>query len=121
MAAQPQTAPRGEPEEAEEPEPDPAESAPWELRCYRVPRFIAQLEKEILEAHYAEDLCALFRQAYGDLHVMTYLMEHFSSAEEISDLSVQMIGKSLRSALHVLNKACVVLADFRPVEQPETI
>lgn len=120
VAVQPLPAPQAAPRAALEPEPGPAAPVQRELRCYSVPRFIAEFEKEVLEAHHAEDLCDLFRLAYGDLHVTTYLMEHFSSAEKVSDITVQMIGQSLRSALHILNKACDVLADFTLVEQPAT-
>lgn len=120
VAARPQAAPRPEPSAARKPAPGPADAVPHELRCYRVPSFIAQYEKEALAAHKAEDLFALFASAYSDLYVTAYLLENFSDAEEVGGPDIQMIGANLQSTLHVLNKVRTVLADFKPVDLPAT-
>lgn len=120
VATRPQPEPRPEQSAARKPAPGSADAVPHETRCYRVPSFIVQYEKEALAAHKAENLFALFASAYSDLYVTAYLLENFSDAEEVGGPDIQMIGAHLQSTLQVLNKVRTVLADFKPVDLPAT-
>ena len=98
---------------------EPAKT-PDEIRSYRVPGFIVDKEKFLLNYHKAGSWQEMFSMTYDRLFVTVMLMQNFPAEEEIDGFTLQLIAESLMMPLGLLNSLCAMVADFRPPEE-ETV
>lgn len=91
---------------------------PSEFRTYRLPWFIVDEEKEMLEVTGARDWQEMFHQTRCQLRTLATLMQHFDVSEEVDGFFLNQIAENIMEpTLDMLDRLCSLVADFR--EQPE--
>lgn len=91
---------------------------PSAFRTYRLPWFIVDEEKEMLEVTGARDWQEMFHQTRCQLRTLATLMQHFDVSEEVDGFFLNQISETIMEpALDMLDRLCSLVADFR--EQPE--
>ena len=91
---------------------------PSEFRTYRLPWFIVDEEKEMLEVTGAQDWQEMFHQIRCQLRTLATLMQHFDEYEEVDGFFLNQIAENIMEpTLDMLDRLCSLIADFR--EQPE--
>jgi|GEM_PF-1674245 hypothetical protein len=93
----------------------PQENEPDQIRCYRVPGFIAREEQATMREHRATDLLDLLHKAHENFFITSFLLRNFDLDEEVTGFRLQQIGLQLEYPIRMLNRACSLLGDFRPV------
>ena len=114
------------PSQSQNPSPSPAsesitvQSSPDAVRCYRVPGFIVDHEKQMLEDYEMSDWQEVFNQVYFSLSATVTLMRRFSENDCDEKDVFQMIGDHLWFTMHAFGKLQSVLTDFelQPEAQP---
>ena len=104
--------------ESEQGEVEEPVKKPSEFRTYRLPWFIVDEEKEMLEVTGARDWQEMFHQTRCQLRTLATLMQHFDESEEVDGFFLNQIAENIMEpTLDMLDKLCSLIADFR--EQPE--
>ena len=106
-------------DQGEPPEPAPQEARSQlkeadQIRCYRVPGFIVQDEREVLAEHQASDLLALLRKAREDVFLTSFLLQNFYEYVNVTGATLQQIGEHLDYPVRILNQLCSILVDYHP-------
>ena len=89
-------------------------------RCYSIPAFMLDEERDLLDAYDADDLADLLDRLYVDLHVTATLMEHVDIEMETDGEFIHMLGTHLRATLRFLHRVSSVLGDFKLISRAET-
>lgn len=104
--------------ESEQVEVEEPLKKPSEFRTYRLPWFIVDVEKEMLELTGAQDWQEMFHQTRCQLRTLATLMQHFDESEEVDGFFLNQIAENIMEpTLDMLDRLCSLIADFR--EQPE--
>jgi hypothetical protein len=112
QAENPSAEPNGRDADEESTRPEPAAC---ETRCYRLPGYILDAEREMLEFWKAEDWQELFNKAHDQIYATVLLMERVPAEEKIDGFSIALIVESLMVPLRMLSNLCSLIADFRLV------
>ena len=97
-----------------------AKKRPDETRVYRLPGFIVDEERRMLEAYKAEDWQEMLHIMHCQFQAVATLMRHFDEEEDVNGFFLNQIAESLLlPALDMLNRLCSLVADFRLLPQPE--
>ena len=90
-----------------------------EYRTYRIPRFIIEEERSLLESFNADDWQEVLHLARCRFQVITNLLLHYDEDRQVDGFFLNLLAESLlEPGLDTLNRLCSLLADFSP--QPET-
>ena len=97
---------------------DTAGSAPTagETRCYQLPGYILDEEREMLAFYKAGSWQELFAKAYEQFYATIMLMEHVAAEDEFDGFSLSLIAGNLMSPLRMLGRLCSLVADFHPAD-----
>lgn len=94
---------------------------PDQIRSYRVPGFIVQEEQATMREHRTSDLLDLLHKAHENFFITSFLLRNFNVDEDLTGFRLQQIGQQLEYPIRMLNRACSLLGDYRPVSSsPET-
>lgn len=95
------------------------EDTPHETRCYRIPRYILDEEREMLARHKAGSWQELLGKAHDRLYATILLMGRVPAEDVLDGFSINLIAENLMMPLRMLNTLCSLTADFRPVRTPD--
>lgn len=87
---------------------------PDQIRCYRVPSHIIQVEQETLKEHKAEDLLDFLHKAHEEIYLTVYLLRNFNYDEDVTGFTLNRIGEHFERPLAMLNRLCSIFGDFKP-------
>lgn len=104
------------PESAPKPAPEQAASA-YEVRAYRIPRYILRDERKLLEMTGADELLDVLHKAYGHLHCLTILMKQYNPGENLCGFEVNDIADALSLPLRWLGSLISTFSGFELVHQ----
>ena len=97
------------------------EGRPYEVRSYPLSEAVLEQEREMLEAHKAENWQAVLHMLRARFETITLLLKHFDMGEEIDGFSLNQIAENLlEPILDMLNKLCSLVVDFDLVYKMKT-
>ena len=112
-----------QPEDGHSADGETASSAPaaGEARCYQLPGYILDEERDMLVFYKAGNWQELFAKAYEQFYATIMLMEHVAAEDEFDGFSLNLIAGNLTNPLNMLGKLCSLIADFHLVDGPEAV
>lgn len=106
---------QGEPGIADAPQESPAE-----YRTYRLPGYMLEEEREMLEMYDAKDWQELLHITRAKLEILSQLMRNFDDGEQVNGFFLNQIAEHMMGpAMDMLNGLCSLVADFRLPEEEE--
>ena len=97
----------------ETPGPRPPKE-PDQIRCYRVPAFIAKIEQKTLKEYKAENLLDFLQKAREEIFITAFLLRNFADYEDVTGYTLNQIGEHFERPLAMLNRLCSIVADYKP-------
>ncbi len=100
-------------DEIDEDAPRPPKE-PDQIRCYRVPAFIAKVEQKALKEYKAENLLDFLQKAREEIFITAFLLRNFADYEDVTGYTLNQIGEHFERPLAMLNRLCSIVADYKP-------
>lgn len=88
-----------------------------EIRCFEIPAFTCNDERQLLEQLQADTWQEMFYKVYAQLYTFARLLEQFGVDEQVDGVFMQHLGMTLRGPLALMSRLCSVVADFKLLPQ----
>lgn len=115
-SAPPEFAPKAASKPASGQPSEQAELA-YEVRTYRLPRYILRDERKLLEMTDADELSDVLHKAYGHLNCIAVLMKNYNPEENLCGFELNDIAEALELPLGWLDSLFSTLCGYELIHQ----